>query len=53
MSRNDKKRTFGHVRPAKIKISLRILAVWSESSRCAYPIAKDATFLQVYSEDSF
>ena len=32
MSRNVRKRTFEHVRPAKIQISLRIRAVWSESS---------------------
>ena len=30
--RNLKKRTFGHVRPAKIQISLHIRSVWSESS---------------------
>ena len=35
MSRNVRKRTFGHVRPAKIQISLRIRAVWSESSLAA------------------
>ena len=31
-SHNIRKRTFGHMRPAKIQISLRIRAVWSESS---------------------
>ena len=31
-SRNIRKRTFGHVRPAKIQISLNILTVCSESS---------------------
>ena len=31
-SRNVRKRTFGHVCPAKIHISLRIRTVWSESS---------------------
>ena len=36
MSRNVMKRTFSHVRPAKIKISLRIRAVWSESSMDAF-----------------
>ena len=42
MSRNVWKRPFGHVRPAKIQISLRIRAVWSESSLGAFWIAKDA-----------
>ena len=42
MSRNDRKRTFGHVRTAKIQISLRIRAVWSESSLSAFWIAKHA-----------
>ena len=31
--------TFGHVRPAKIQISLRIRAVWSESSLGTFWIA--------------
>ena len=31
--RTSKKRTSGHVRPAKILIRLRICAVWSESSK--------------------
>ena len=43
--RNVRKRTFGHVHPAKIQISLRIRAVWSESSLGAFWIAKEATFL--------
>ena len=42
---NVRKRTFGHVRPAKIQISLRIRAVWSESSLSAFWIAKDAKFV--------
>ena len=29
-SRNVRKRTFGHMRPAKIQINLRIRAVWSD-----------------------
>ena len=33
---NVSKRTFGHVRPAKIQISLRIRLVWSESSLGAF-----------------
>ena len=37
----QQKSTFEHVRPAKIQISLRIRAVWSESSLCAFWIAKD------------
>ena len=32
MSRNVRKRTFWHVRPTKTQISLRVRAVWSESS---------------------
>ena len=36
-----KKRTFGHMRPVKIQISLRIRAVWLESSLGAVWIAKD------------
>ena len=42
MSRYARKRTFGHVRPAKSQISLRICTVWSESSLGAFWIAKDA-----------
>ena len=34
--RNIRKRTFGHVRPAKIRISLRVRAIWSESSMGAW-----------------
>ena len=50
MSRNIRKRTFGNVRPAKIQISLRIRAVWSESSLGAFWIAKDASFLHADNE---
>ena len=46
------KRTFGHVRPVKIQISLYIRTVWSESSLDAFWIAKDAKFLHADSEDS-
>ena len=40
VSHNVKNRTFVHVRPAKIQISLRIRAVWSESSLGAFWIAR-------------
>ena len=39
---NIKKRTFRHVRPAKIQTSLRIRVVLSESLLGAFWIAKDA-----------
>ena len=42
MGCNVRKRTFGHVRPAMIQISLRIRAVWSESSLGIFWIAKGA-----------
>ena len=50
MSRNVKK--IGHVRPAKIQISLRISTVWSESSLGAFWIAKGAKFLNADNGDS-
>ena len=43
---------FVHVRPAKIRISLSIRAVWSQSSLSAFWIAKDANFLPADNEDS-
>ena len=49
--RNVRKRTVVHVLPAKIQIRLRIRAVWSESSLCAFWIAKDAKFLHADNED--
>ena len=53
MSRNVKQRTFGQVRPAKIQISLRIRAVWSESSPGAFwYVATDAKFLHADNDDS-
>ena len=52
MSRDVRKRTFKHVRPVKIQISLRIRAVWSESSLPAFWIAEDAKFHYVDNEDS-
>ena len=36
LSLKFRKRTFANVRPVKIQISLRIRAVWSESSLCAF-----------------
>ena len=52
MSLNVRKRTFGHVRPAKIQINLRIRTVWSESSLATFLIAKDAN-RHVDHEDSY
>ena len=48
----SEKRTVGHVRPAKIQISLRIRAVWSEYSLVAFSIAQGENFLHAYDEDS-
>ena len=48
--RNVRKRTFGHVRPSKIQISLRIRAFWSESSLGAFWIANNAKFLHADNE---
>ena len=45
MRHNVRKRTFGHVHPAKIKISLCICTVWSESLQCTFKIATDAKIL--------
>ena len=52
MNYTVRKRIFGHVRPAKIQISLRICAVWSDSSLGAFGIAKYAKFLHADNEDS-
>ena len=38
--------------PAKTQISLGIRPVWSESSLCAYWVAKHPSFLHADSEDS-
>ena len=46
MSYNVRERIFGHVRPAKIQISLSIRAGWSESSRGILWIAKHAKYLK-------
>ena len=51
-SLNIRKRTFEHMHPAKIQISLRIRAGWSESSLGAVWIAMDAKFLHADKEDS-
>ena len=51
MGRYVRKRTFGHVRPAKIQIRLRIRAVWSESSLAAFWIASDAKLLYADNEN--
>ena len=51
LSRNVRKRTFWRVHPAKIQISLRVRAVWSESSQGAFWITKDAKNLHADSED--
>ena len=51
MNRYMRRRTFGHVRQATIQISLRIRAVWSESSLSAFWIAEDAKFLRMDNED--
>ena len=52
MSNNVRKRTFGHVRPEKIPIRLRIRAVWSESSLGAFWITKNSKSFQADNEDS-
>ena len=52
LSRNVRKRTFGHVRPVKIQISLRISAGWSEFSLGTFWIAIDAKFLYADNEAS-
>ena len=47
-----RERSFRHVRPAKIQISLRIRAVWSESSLCAFWIVNNAKILHADNEHS-
>ena len=51
ISRNVWKLPLGHMRTAKIQIRLRIRAVWSESSLCAFWIGKDRKFLYEDNED--
>ena len=48
----SEKRTFEHVRQANFQISLRIRAVWSESSLGAFWIANDAEFLFEENDES-
>ena len=51
MSFKVRRRTFGHVRPAKFQVSLRIRAVWPETLPGAFGITKDAKFLHADNED--
>ena len=51
VSENFRKRTFGHVRPAKIQSSLRILGIWSHSSMSLVWIVKVAKFCHADNED--
>ena len=52
MSRNVRKRTFGHVPSTKTQISLRIRAVWSESSLSAWSNFASLAIQNAPSEDS-
>ena len=52
MSLNARIPTLGHVRPAKVPVSLCIPAVCKESPLGAFWIAKDAKFLHADNEDS-
>ena len=45
LSLNDRKRTFWHTRLAQIRISVRIHAVWSETSLSVFGTAENAKFL--------
>ena len=51
-SRNKRQRTVQHVYPAKIHISLRIRAAWSEYSPGVFWTAKNATVFNADKEDS-
>ena len=51
ISQNVRKRTFGHVRPAKIQISRCMRALWSDSSLGAFWTAKDAKSRHADNED--
>ena len=51
LSINARKRNFGHVRPAKIQISLCIRAVLSEDSLDTFWMAKNAKFLHADNRD--
>ena len=52
LSRNVRKRTLVHGRPAKVQISLCIRTVWSEASLGAVWADKDAKFLHPDNENS-
>ena len=52
MSRNVRKRTLLHVHPTKIQISLRMRAVWSESSLSAWRYFASLAIQKAPSEDS-
>ena len=52
LSRSTTKSTKSHVCPAKAQVSLRIRAVWPESSLCTLRIANDPWFLYADNEDS-
>ena len=52
MSRNVRKRMFWNIHPAESQISLRIRAVWSESSLGAFRIDENAKTLHADNEDS-
>ena len=51
MTLNVRKCIIEHIHPAKIQISLRIRAVWSESSLCTFWIDKHAKCLHADKED--
>ena len=51
MNRNERKRTFGHVRPTMTRVSLRIRAVWLESSLSARGNFASLAILHAVSED--
>ena len=52
MSRNERKHTFWHVRQTNTQISLRIRAVWSESSLSAWSNFASLAIRNAPSEDS-
>ena len=53
INRNVRKHTFRHVRPTKTQISLRIRAVWSESSLAAWRNFASLSVPYTPSEDSY
>ena len=48
MSHEARKYDFGHVRPAKIQIRLRICAVWSESSEDSDQTAHLRSLIRIF-----